>query len=130
VSYPYEAFNDKCRFKAANVGATITNFTMLPTDEDEIAAYLVANGPVSIAADAAEWQFYTGGVFRAPCGRSLDHGILLTGFGSERDITGQEIKYWWVKNSWGQSWGLQGYLKIERGTGKCGLNTFACSSIV
>jgi cathepsin F len=129
LAYPYEGVDGQCRFKANAIGAKISNFTMLSTDEDQIAAYLYANGPVSIAADAEEWQFYTGGVFRAPCGKQLDHGILLTGFGVG-DLTSSTIKWWWVKNSWGADWGLQGYLKVERGVGKCGLNEFACSSIV
>lgn len=65
-----------------------------------MAAYLVEHGPLAIAADAAEWQFYFGGVFDLPCGKSLDHGILIVGFGNETTIFGFHTQYWIVKNSW------------------------------
>jgi len=129
ASYPYEAVDDKCRFKPTNVGATISNWTMVSSDEGQMAAYLVQHGPLAIAADAAEWQYYTGGVFDLPCGKNLDHGILIVGYGSEMTILGEK-QYWIVKNSWGASWGEEGYLKIVYGKGECGLNTFVSSSII
>jgi len=130
ASYPYEAVDGTCRFKPESVAAQISNWTMLSEDEDQIAAYLVAHGPVSIAADAEPWQFYTGGVFRAPCGTALDHGILIVGYGSQKDIEQKMVNFWIVKNSWGPDWGEKGYILLERGVGKCGCNLFACSSIV
>jgi len=130
TSYPYEGVDGTCRFKPASVQALISNWTMLSTDEDQMAAYLVAHGPVSIAADAEPWQFYTGGVFRAPCGTQLDHGILIVGYGTQKDILDKDVNFWIVKNSWGPDWGEKGYILLERGVGKCGCNLFACSSIV
>ena len=38
------------------------------------------------------------------------------GYGEENDM-----KYWKVKNSWGTSWGDEGYIKILRGAGLCGV---------
>ena len=84
----------------------------------------VANGPVSIAieADTRYFQSYSGGVLTAAtCGTTLDHGVLVVGYGEE---DGQ--KYWLVKNSWGTSWGDDGYLKIARSEstsdgGVCGI---------
>jgi cathepsin F len=131
ASYPYQAYaNDQCGFKPTNVGAKIRNYTMLSQDEKQIAAYLVQHGPVSIAANAEEWQFYYAGVFYLPCATQLDHGILIVGFGNETDIFDQYMPYWIVKNSWGADWGESGYIRIERGVGKCGLNQYASSSIV
>jgi len=130
ASYPYTAKDGTCVFNKDNVGAHISNWTMIPQDETQIAAYLAQNGPLAIAADATEWQFYFGGVFDVPCGKTLDHGILIVGYGNQTNIFGKNVDYWIVKNSWGAHWGEQGYLKIVRGSGKCGLNTFVSSSIV
>jgi len=130
ASYPYQGEDGQCQFSNKNIGAKIRNYTMLSTNEDQIAAYLVQHGPVSIAANAEEWQFYIGGVFYLPCFTSLDHGILIVGYGNETDVFDQTMPYWIVKNSWGADWGEDGYIRIERGVGKCGLNQYASSSIV
>jgi len=72
----------------------------------------VSKGPVSIAieADTKTFQLYKSGVITSDaCGTDLDHGVLIVGYGAE---SGTE--YWIVKNSWGPSWGDNGYVKIER----------------
>jgi len=79
-------------------------------------------GPVAIAieADESAFQLYSGGVLTAPCGASLDHGVLAVGYG-----TLDGIDYYKVKNSWGASWGVDGYILLQRGVdqkeGQCGL---------
>lgn len=81
----------------------------------------VAQGPVSIAVDAGglAWQFYgkgivkNGGLFG--CKESpLDHGVVAVGYDDEK---------WIVRNSWGASWGNDGFIYLERAEGKntCGL---------
>lgn len=62
-----------------------------PTDEALMAA-LASVGPIAIAieADQTAFQFYSSGVFTAPCGDKLDHGVLVVGYGTSDDGT----DYW------------------------------------
>lgn len=72
----------------------------------------VSNGPVSIAieADTKTFQLYKSGIITSDsCGTSLDHGVLIVGYGNE-----DNTDYWLVKNSWSSSWGDEGYVKIAR----------------
>jgi cathepsin F len=129
ASYPYKAVDGTCKFSKANVGAQISNWTSVSTDETQIAAYLAANGPLSIGINAGWMQTYTGGVsdplFCNPA--KLDHGVLIVGYGVD-SASGKP--FWNIKNSWGPAWGESGYYRIVRGKGKCGLNTMVTSSIV
>jgi cathepsin F len=128
--YPYEGYNDKCRFDRSKIAAKISNYTFITKTSDQMQAFLIKNGPISIAADATMWQYYYTGVWYFYCGESLDHGILLVGYGTETDMFGQEMPYWIVKNSWGADWGMDGYILIERGDNRCGLQKYPISGLI
>jgi cathepsin L len=84
----------------------------------------VSRTPISVAieADSLIFQNYTTGIItNKTCGTNVDHGVLIVGYGEE---LGQ--KYWIIKNSWGQSWGDNGYARIARSDssndmGVCGI---------
>merc|ERR1711861_82766 len=96
---------------AVKVGA-VTAFSDVKTDSEDQLLAAVAKQPVSVAieADQSGLQFYKSGVFSGTCGTNLDHGVLVVGYGTDG---GKD--YWKVKNSWGTSWGDQGYIRVIKG---------------
>ncbi|XP_074279368.1 cysteine protease RD19A-like [Silene latifolia] len=124
--YPYTGKDGTCQFDKSKIAASVSNFSVVSTNEDQIAANLVKNGPLAIAINAAFMQTYIGGV-SCPyiCTRRLDHGVLLVGYGSAgySIIRLKEKPYWIIKNSWGVNWGEKGYYKICRGRNVCGVDS-------
>jgi len=130
-SYPYEASDHQCRYNKKNSGASDFGFVDIPVGNEEMLKQAVATmGPVSIAIDASKdtFQFYAKGVYHEPrCStEQLDHGVLIVGYGTEN---GED--YWIVKNSWGTTWGEEGYIKMARNKGNmCGVATAASYPLV
>jgi C1A family cysteine protease len=101
----------------------LSGFHDVTPNSDSALATAVTQQPTSIAieADQNSFQLYSGGVLTAPCGTNIDHAVLAVGFGTDK------IAYWKVKNSWGASWGEQGYIRLARGEsynggeGQCGI---------
>ncbi|KAH8307748.1 hypothetical protein KR044_012240, partial [Drosophila immigrans] len=111
-SYPYEGVDGECRFNPANVGAKVTGTVQVARDDESaLAAAVAKKGPISVAIDASFFQHYEGGVLDEPsCQDEVNHGVVVVGYGRD-DIGGD---YWLVKNSWGDSWGEEGYIRMAR----------------
>ena len=106
-----------------NTGVAPKSFTDIAKNSDSALMTALAQQPVSIAIQANQpaFQSYKSGVLTGTCGSNLDHGVLAVGYGTWTDGT----DYYKVKNSWGTSWGMSGYILIQRGNpqrcGECGI---------
>lgn len=137
--YPYTAKDGECSLKCDTVsdnkccdedysdsqkltnikkvkGSKITNYKyIIPRSVTDIKASL-KNSPISIALDASHFafRFYKDGVIDVPPTNSeqLNHAVLLTGYG--KDVNGT---YWVIQNSWGETWGDNGFCKIRTKNG-------------
>jgi len=133
--YSYDGHDETCKFNKDKVAVRVTGGVEMPTNETQIAQWLVQNGPIAVGVNAFAMQFYFGGVSHpwswlcSPSG--IDHGVLLVGYGTHTtSILHRTQPYWIIKNSWGPSWGESGYYRLYRGAGACGINMAASSATV
>jgi cathepsin L len=121
--YPYTAVNGTCAYDSSSATAVeVSTYTNVTADNISQMKAAVAQQPVSVSieADKLVFQMYKSGVFDSTkCGTTLDHATLVVGYGT--DSAGTD--YWLMKNSWGASWGEEGYMQlaIVDGAGICGI---------
>ncbi|XP_047381022.1 procathepsin L [Sciurus carolinensis] len=134
ASYPYEAQNWSCRYNPQNSVANDLGFVDIPEDEQALMKAVATVGPISVAVDAEHdsFKFYKGGIYYNPhCSNtSLSHAVLVVGYGFE-GAESDNNKYWLIKNSWGERWGMNGYMKIARDKNNhCGIASEATYPLV
>ena len=136
--YPYTGYKGSCKADPSKyIDMKVTGWKKLgpststwsPVDEEEIKEFLYETGPLAIALNANPLQTYSGGILdktSSQCPVSgINHAVTLVGYGAESGVD-----YWIVKNSWGANWGENGYFRIRRGTGCCGVNCYITTALV
>ncbi|CAF3403632.1 unnamed protein product [Rotaria sp. Silwood2] len=71
---------------------------------------------------STKFDHYASGIYDVPgcpTHENMNHAMVIIGYGTENGTD-----YWLVKNSWGTSWGNEGYIKIKRNANMCGIATW------
>jgi len=83
--------------------------------EQQLVRALVEEGPVAASiATGEEWRMYGGGIFPSKhCDkkRVLKHANVIFGYGVDQTWS---MRYWLLKNSWGEDWGEHGTMRLQR----------------
>lgn len=123
ANYPYAAKTNACVHRPALAVAYCRHgsYNITQGDEAELAERLYNAGPIAVSFQVITgFKNYAGGVYTVSnCGKTtadVNHAVLATGFGTEKGV-----KFWNIKNSWGASWGVNGYFKMERGVNMCAI---------
>jgi len=131
--YLYEGVDGKCRSsnstKKQAALQTLGSHNITQGNEDQIQNVMLEMGPVSVAfCVSGDFQHYSNGVYTSDncpdTSQDVNHAVLAVGYG-----TYGKTAYWSVKNSWGRSWGEDGYFRIERGRNMCGISQCAAAPI-
>jgi len=123
--YPYVGeVESTCNWNAGcNDGSLVSWTWIYPGDENNMLLWLWGNAPISICLDASQWAYYTSGiVLSSECSQVMDHCVLLSGYN-----VNSNPPYWNVRNSWGTSWGMNGFIYLQYGANTCGLAVYPAS---
>jgi len=102
-------FGEDCVGLASYPNATISDYGSIQ-GPDAMQKEIFNRGPIACGIDAAPILKYTTGIAKG-FSMQVDHVISVVGWGT--DAT--EGMYWIVRNSWGEYWGEQGYIRVKKG---------------
>jgi len=130
---PYKSYNgsnpEKCKdFTKCDDGSSMKSYygvkgsTVQLHNPASIQANVYQYGPVEAGFTVYEdFMYYTSGIYQHKSGSILGgHAVKIIGWGNESGLN-----YWIVANSWGPTWGENGFFRIA--FGQCGIDA-ACVS--
>ncbi|KAJ4928202.1 hypothetical protein JOQ06_015996 [Pogonophryne albipinna] len=114
AAYPYVGLRGNCKYSPKYHIANCSSYVFIAEGDDNRCLQ-------------AQVCFYRHGVYRDhSCTHNVNHGVLAVGYGTEN---GDD--YWLVKNSWGVTYGEEGYIKMARNRrNQCGIARYACYPIM
>lgn len=105
--YAYTASNSACQ--SFTPAVTVKDFAVLPAnDADALATALATVGPIAVSVAASQFRLYGGGVFNGCTGQTgatINHAVQAVGYSED---------YWLIRNSWGTTFGENGYIRLSR----------------
>ena len=124
ASYPYKGVDGSCAYSASSATPvqTKSNGKINHRWKEQNWKDALSEGIVSIAVSAGNryFQNYKSGILdTTKCPNSTDHAVAMIGWGQDPSSGAQ---YWIVRNSWGTSWGEDGYIRVavkSSGNGVC-----------
>eukprot|EP00766_Chilomastix_caulleryi_P001161 gnl/Chilomastix_caulleri/2134.p1 GENE.gnl/Chilomastix_caulleri/2134~~gnl/Chilomastix_caulleri/2134.p1 ORF type:complete len:206 (-),score=77.08 gnl/Chilomastix_caulleri/2134:40-657(-) len=120
--YPYKGVQKKCpsaqTLKPAKENHAKAYGIITKGGEQAIAGAVTVHGALPVAINANPVQFYTGGILDPKnCSpKGLNHAVVIVGYGTENGVP-----FWKIRNSWGSTWGEEGYFRMKRGDNTCGV---------
>jgi C1A family cysteine protease len=119
ANYPYTSFKGSCGTCLEMTDedqyiVTIDEYYSID-GEESMKDYMLSTGPLSVCLNADNWASYESGVLSV-CGTEQNHCVQVVGVNTEDG-------YWIVRNSWGTTWGQEGYIYLKYGQDTCGITT-------
>jgi len=115
-SYTYTARDGTCQDSSCDVKlpqGTVTGHKNVGQTSSGLKSAL-SQQPVSVTVNAGQLQFAANGVVTGDCQGQINHAVIAVGYGTD----GQD--YFKIRNSWGTSWGEQGYIRLAQEGGSQG----------
>jgi len=107
-SYPYKGVKGKCRIPATAPKYKITSFSACNSCTMDQWWALFQQGPIAIAVDANQFQFYKSGIYTFQNCGEINHAIIAIGW--TIDAEGEVLT---IRNSWGTTWGELGNMRMR-----------------
>jgi cathepsin L len=108
--YPYVARDGTCK-TSVSMAVRVSGYSDVENNNYDAMMSAIAGRPIAIGVAANEWFSYDSGVFSFnDCGSDVNHAVLLVGYGTDE----QGGDYWKVQNSWGSTWGEDGFIRLAR----------------
>lgn len=106
-----------CQFQPDKIALKIRDYGVVNGTEDDLIEAIATIGPISVGVDVSDhFMYYVSGIFSDDTcvDNYINHYLLAVGYTKDAVI---------LQNTWGSSWGENGYIRMKRGTSMCGLTT-------
>jgi C1A family cysteine protease len=122
ADYAYTARQGNCVYDQSKVKVRTSGLVNITPNSYDALLQAASVSVITLALDAYGIMSYTGGVFNGQCSNEMNHAVNVVGYGTDAQ---SKQPFWLMRNSWGSSWGENGYFRLIRdqnpGTGICGM---------